>query len=43
MHTDTLPGTYNKDGRGEDLNTNENMNNVLASNVYMNDQTINCF
>ena len=37
----TLPGTGDKDGRGEDSNTNENMDNVLNSNVYLNDQTIN--
>ena len=42
MPTDTLPGTGNKDGRGEDLNTNKNMDNDLNSNVYLNDQTTNC-
>ena len=28
MPTGTLPGTCDKDGRGENLNTNENMDNV---------------
>ena len=38
----TLSGTGDKNVRREDSNTNENMNNILTSNVYLHDQTINC-
>ena len=37
----TLNGTGDKNGRGEDSNTNEIMNNILTSNAYLNDQK-NC-
>ena len=39
---DTLPGTGDKNGRDEDSNKNENIDNFLTSDVYLNDQTINC-
>ena len=38
MPTDTLQGTGENNGNGKDLNSNENMDNVLTSNVYLNDQ-----
>ena len=38
---DTLPGTGDKNDRGEDSNTNGNVDNVLTSNIYLNDQTVN--
>ena len=43
MPTDTLPGTGNKNERREDSKTNDNMDNDLTSNVYLNDQTTNFF
>ena len=38
MHMDTLQGTSDKNGRGKDSNTNENMDNVLSKDEYLNDQ-----
>ena len=40
MSMDTLPGTSDKNDRGSDSNTNENMDNDLTSNVYLNEQII---
>ena len=36
MPTDNLQGTGNKNRRGKDLNTNENMDNALNSNDHLN-------
>ena len=40
--TDNLSGTGNENGRGEDSNTNENIDNVFTSNDYLNVQAIDC-
>ena len=37
MHTDTLPGVGDKNGGGEDSNTNENIDDILTSKVYLKD------
>ena len=40
MSTHILSGTGDNNCRGEDLNTNENIDNILVSSIYLNDQTI---
>ena len=43
ISTDILPGTGSKNGKRGDLNTNENMDNVLTRNEYLNDKKLIVF